>query len=80
MDLDMRKPDVDVCEQQRCRPASTFVQSGQQARGRSFALNGTQGEVGVSLKKKFLGRLIHTNASCGDILPLHHFSPSINWL
>ena len=31
-------------------------------RGRNFALNGTQGEVGVSLKKKkfffFLGRLI----------------------
>ena len=48
--------------------------------GRNFALNGTQGEVGVSLKKKkkkkkiffFLGRLIsfchHTNASCGDII------------
>ena len=49
-------------------------------RGQNFALNGTQGEVGVSLKKKkkkilfffFLGDSFsfchHTNASCGDII------------
>ena len=49
--------------------------------GRNFALNGTQGEVGVSLKKKkkkknffffFQGDSFsfchHTNASCGDII------------
>ena len=49
-------------------------------RGRNFALNGTQGEVGVSLKEIFffLGRLIFhsvttpVNASCGDNHNLHH--------
>ena len=48
-------------------------------RGQNFALNGTQGVVGVSLKKKkkkkkkfffffFFFRETHTNASCGDII------------
>ena len=41
-------------------------------RGRNLALNGTQGEVGVSLKKKkkFISFSFchHTNASCGDII------------
>ena len=47
-------------------------------RGQNFVLNGTQGEVGVSLKKKkkkkkkFLGDSFsfsyHTNPSCGDII------------
>ena len=58
-------------------------------RGRNFALNGTQGEVGVALKKKkkkifffffffFFFRETHPhNSSCGDILPLHHFPPSL---
>ena len=47
--------------------------------GRNFALNGTQGEVGVSLKKKKKKKIIfffkgdsfsfchHTNASCGVV-------------
>ena len=47
-------------------------------RGRNFALNGTQGEVGVSLKKKKKKKkkkkgdsfsfCHHTNASRGDII------------
>ena len=43
-------------------------------RGRNFALNGTQGEVEVSLKKEkkiflfFFRETHHTNASCGDII------------
>ena len=39
-------------------------------RGRNFALYGTQGEVGVSLKKKkiFFFKEDSLNASCGDII------------
>ena len=38
-------------------------------RGRNFALNGTQGEVGVSLKRKnMISFCHHTDASCGDII------------
>ena len=64
-------------------------------RGRNFALNGTQGEVGVSLKKKkknffffffFLGRLIFITTQMqavvtlsDNLLPLHPVSPSIKW-
>ena len=55
-------------------------------RGQNFALNGTQGEDGVFLKKNFFlygdsfSFSHHTNASCGDtLLPLHHIFPSILW-
>ena len=63
--------------------------------GRNFALNGTQGEVGVSLKKKkknfffFFFRETHFHSVTtqmqavvtlsGNLLPLHHVSPSIKW-
>ena len=60
--------------------------------GRNFALNGTQGEVGVSLKKKifffFLGRLIFHSVTTqmqavvtlsDNLIPLHCVSPSIKW-
>ena len=50
-------------------------------RGRNFTLNGTQGEVGVSLKKKkkkkffFFFFIIRQPTT----LLLHHVSPSIKW-
>ena len=62
--------------------------------GRNFALNGTQGEVGVSLKKKkknffFFFRETHFHSvttqmqavvTLSDtLLPLHLVSPSIKW-
>ena len=63
--------------------------------GRNFALNGTQGEVGVSLKKKkkniffFFFRETHFHSvttqmqavvTLSDtLLPLHRVSPSIKW-
>ena len=51
------------CMQKQCRDqARGRLGRNSRPRGRNFALNGTQGEVGVSLKKKkkifFLGRLI----------------------
>ena len=64
-------------------------------RGRNFALNGTQGEVGVSLKKKkkkkffFFFRETHFHSVAtqmqavvtlsDNLLPLHCVSPSIKW-
>ena len=61
-------------------------------RGRNFALNGTRGEVGVSLKKKkffFFFRETHFHSvttqmqavvTLSDtLLLLHHVSPSIKW-
>ena len=64
-------------------------------RGRNFVLNGSQGEVLVSLKKKkkkkffffffffFLGRLIFILSAVvtlsDNLLPLHRVSPSIKW-
>ena len=60
-------------------------------RGRYFALNGNQGEVGVSLKKKkiffflfFFGETHFHNASCGYIISRQStttasVSPSIKW-
>ena len=64
-------------------------------RGRNFALNGTQGEVGVSLKKKkkkkffFFFRETHFHSVTtqmqamvtlsDNLLPLHRVSPSIKW-
>ena len=63
-------------------------------RGRNFALNGTQGEVGVSLKKNiffffFFFRETHFHSVTTqmqavvtlsyNLLPLHHVSPSIKW-
>ena len=58
------------------------------SRGRNFALNGTQGEVGVSLKKKnFFFRETHfysvttqmqaVMTLSDNLLPLHLVSPSI---
>ena len=58
--------------------------------GRNFALNGTQGEVGVSLKiKKFFFRETHFHSVTtqmqavvtlsDNLLPLHCVSPSIKW-
>ena len=61
--------------------------------GRNFALNGTQGEVGVSLKKKkiffFFFRETHFHSVTtqmqavvilsDNLLPLHRVSPSIKW-
>ena len=62
---------------------------------RNFALNGTQGEVGVSLKKKkekkkksfFRETHFHSVttqmqavvALSDNLLPLHRVSPSIKW-
>ena len=40
-------------------------------RGRNFALNGTEGEVGVSLKKYFFTEAHH---SSDNLLPLHRIS------
>ena len=61
-------------------------------RGRNFALNGTQGEVGVSLKKKkifFFFRETHFHSVTtqmqavvtlsDNLLPLHCVSPFIKW-
>ena len=61
-------------------------------RGQNFALNGTQGEVGVSLKKKkkiFFFRETHFHSVntqmqavvtlSDNLLPLHRVSPSIKW-
>ena len=63
-------------------------------RGRNFALNGTQGEVGVSLKKKknfflifFRETHFHSVTTqmqavvtiSDNLLPLHRVSPSIKW-
>ena len=62
-------------------------------RDRNFALNGTQGEVGVSLKKKkkifFFFRETHFHSVTtqmqavvtlsDNLLPLHRVSPSIKW-
>ena len=64
-------------------------------RGRNFALNGTQGEVEVSLKKKkkkkffFFFRETHFHfvttqmqavvTLSDNLLPLHGVSPSIKW-
>ena len=64
-------------------------------RGRNFALNGTQGDVGVSLKKKkkkknfFFFRETHFHSVTtqmqavvtlsDNLLPLHCVSPSIKW-
>ena len=64
-------------------------------RGRNFALNGTQGEVGVSLKKKkkkkffFFFRETHFHSVTtqmqavvtlsDNLLSVHHVSPSIKW-
>ena len=64
-------------------------------RGQNFALNGTQGEVGVSLKKKkkkiffFFFRETHFHSVTtqmqavvtlsNNLLPLHRVSPSIKW-
>ena len=63
-------------------------------RGRNFALNDTQGEVGVSLKKKkkiffFFFRETHFHSVTtqmqavvtlsDNLLPLHRVSPSIKW-
>ena len=64
-------------------------------RGRNFALNGTQGEVGVSLKKKkkkkffFFFRETHFHSVTtqmqavvtlsDNLLLLHRVSPSIKW-
>ena len=55
-------------------------------RGRNFALNGTQGEMGVSLKKKFFFfffRETHfysvTTQTQAVLLPLYYVSPSIKW-
>ena len=63
-------------------------------RGRNFALNGSQGEVGVSLKKKkkfffFSFREAHFHSVntqmqavvtlSDNLLLLHHVSPSIKW-
>ena len=64
-------------------------------RGRNSALNGTQGEVGVSLKKKkkkiffFFFRETHFPSVTtqmqavltlsDNLLPLHRVSPSIKW-
>ena len=62
-------------------------------RGRNFALNGTQGEVGVSLKKKKKKkkkkRETHFHSATtqmqvvvtlsDNLLPLHRVSPSIKW-
>ena len=61
------------------------------SRGRNFALNGTQGEVGVSLKKKnffFFFRETHFHSVTtqmqavvtlsDNLLPLHRVSPSLN--
>ena len=62
-------------------------------RGQNFALNGTQGEVGVSLKKKkkffFFFRETHFHSVTtqmqavvtlsDNLLPLHRVSPSIKW-
>ena len=61
-------------------------------RGRNFALNGTQGEVGVFLKKKkknfffFKGDSFSVTTQMqavvtisDNLLPLHHVSPSIKW-
>ena len=61
--------------------------------GRNFALNGTQGEVGVSLKKKkkffFFFRETHFHSVTtqmqavvtlsDNLLTLHRVSPSIKW-
>ena len=62
--------------------------------GRNVALNGTQGEVGVSLKKKkknffFFFRETHFHSVTtqmqavvtlsDNLLPLHRVSPSIKW-
>ena len=62
-------------------------------RGRNFVLNGTQGEVGVSLKKKFfffffwgethfhsVTTQMQAVVTLSDsLLPLHRVSPSIKW-
>ena len=64
-------------------------------RGRNFALNGPQGEVGVSLKKKkkffffFFLKETHFHSVTtqmqavvtlsDNLLPLHLVSPSIKW-
>ena len=62
-------------------------------RGRNFALNGTQGEVGVSLKKKkfffcfFRETHFHSVTTqmqavvtlSDNLLPLHRVSPFIKW-
>ena len=64
-------------------------------RGRNFALNRTQGEVGVFLKKKkkkiffFFFRKTHFHSVTtqmqavvtlsDNLLPLHRVSPSIKW-
>ena len=58
-------------------------------RDRNFALNGTQGEVGVSLKKKKKIRETHFHSVTtqmqavvtlsDNLLPLHRVSPSIKW-
>ena len=63
--------------------------------GRNVALNGTQGEVGVSLKEKkkifffFFFRETHFHSVSthmqavvtlsDNVLPLHRVSPSIKW-
>ena len=67
---------------------------GRRPGGRNFALNGTQGEVGVSLKKKkkkfffFFFRETHFHSvttqmqavvTLDNLLPLHRVSPSIKW-
>ena len=52
-------------------------------RGRNFALNGTQGEVGVSLKKKKKFHSVTTQmqavVTLSNNLLLHRVSPSIKW-
>ena len=60
-------------------------------RGRNFALNGTQGEVGVSLKKKKIFFFFETHfhsvttqmqavvTLSDNLLPLHRVSFSIKW-
>ena len=61
-------------------------------RGQNVALNGTQGEVGFSLKKKkffFFYRETHFHSVTtqmqavvtlsDNLLPLHRVSPSIKW-
>ena len=58
-------------------------------RGRNFALNGTQGEVEVSLKKKKNLRETHFHSVTtqmqavvtlsDNLLPLNRVSPSIKW-
>ena len=58
-------------------------------RGQNFVLNGTRGEVGVSLKKKNFFRETHFHSLTtqtqavvtlsDNLLPLHYVSPSIKW-